>query len=105
MIVYLDDGTDQWDSDALALHAVRVEEMNWNGFAVPVVSAAEFRRFIGARAHNDPNGTWDPDGVVDGDGALIYRDEANEDGDTWSVVGVHRGEPVYAVDGWMWWTV
>ncbi|WP_148613775.1 hypothetical protein [Nocardioides rubriscoriae] len=33
-------------------------DVPWNSWAVPVVRAAEYARFINAWARNDPNGTW-----------------------------------------------
>lgn len=68
---------------------------------VPWVKAAEFRRFIGAWARNDPNGTWNPDGIAEGDGALIYACELGRD--VFAVAGLdERGVPLYALRGWRW---
>lgn len=37
----------------------------WNGWAVPVVAANEYARFVDAWARNDPNGIWGS--VIEGD--------------------------------------
>lgn len=80
----------------LALHAVRLDPAP----STPVATAAEFRRFIGAHHANDRNGTWDPAGIAEGDGALIYTDECGRE--VWPVVDIVDGAPVYAVAGWNW---
>lgn len=102
--VYLNiDPSERADADSygLCLHAVRLEGEQ-DGYAVPVVTAAEFGRFISAWARNDPNGTWRAAGVLEGDGALVYDDGEN-DRDMWSVVGIDvDGAPLYALDGWTW---
>lgn len=92
------------DAPHLLLEAVALGQP-WNGFAVPHVTAAEFRRWITAMHHNDANGIWgDGDGVTEGDGALIYRDEehrgAGDAGEMFTVAGMHEGQPVYAIAGW-----
>ena len=85
----------------LALHAVRVDEHGWCGWHVPIVTAGEFRRYVAAWARIDPNGTWSPDGVVEGDGALVY-DDGEHDKDVWEVCGMHGGAPLYGLSGWCW---
>lgn len=68
---------------------------------VPVTAADEFKRFITMWRDVDRNGTWNPDSVVEGDGALVYEDECGKD--VWSVVGVTSdGIPLYAIPGWDW---
>ena len=104
-IVYIDtdlDACERSDHEryGLTLNAVRLAEP-WNGFVVPVVTASEFRRFVSRWAWNDPNGTWNPDGIREGDGALIYDDGENEP-DVWTVVGMDDGTALYALSGWMW---
>ena len=87
-------------NDHLALHAVRLDAQS-DGTTVPVVSAAEFARFISAWSRNDPNGTWNPAGIAEGDGALIYDDECGRD--MWRVVGIAAdGAALYGIDwsGW-----
>jgi len=75
-------------------------------FATPIVTAAEFSRWISAQHANDANGIWGwgPDGVTEGDGAMVYRDEEHREPDdraeVFPVVGVHEGVPVYAIEGW-----
>jgi hypothetical protein len=93
--------------DELLLHAHSLAD-EWNGWAVPVATAAEFRRYVSQWAANDRNGTWSPDGIVEGDGALIYGvapwDES--DRDVWSVVGRDEsGAALYALAGWVWVTL
>lgn len=97
--VYLDAYDAEEIPAEMFLHAVRVDG-NWNGFPVPVVSAAEFQRFLGALVRNDPNSTFDPSAVIEGDGALVYEDECGRE--MWSVVGIEDGAAVYALDGWTW---
>ncbi len=85
---------------ALTLAAVGFAEP-WNGFPVPVTTAAEFSRFVAAWADNDPNGAWNGT-VTEGDGALIFTDTEGTI-DRWTVVGVtDDGVPLYALDGWTW---
>lgn len=77
----------------LWLHALRVND-------VPVCTAAEFSRFITAWHNTDRNGTWNPDSIIEADGALVYEDECGKD--IWAVVGMADGVPVYAIPGWDW---
>lgn len=98
LVLTLDDI--RYEHPTITLHAVRVATRGWNGFAVPVASAAEFTRFIAAHHHNDPNGTWSPEGVREGDGALIYEDEMGVD--VWIVVDIVDGSAVYELSGWQW---
>jgi hypothetical protein len=99
--LHLDSTDDENRIDALALHAVRIEDTRWNGFPIPVATAAEFRRFVDAWHRNDPNGLWDSGKVVEADGALIYDIEDYRD--VWSAVGVDGdGVALYALDGWTW---
>ena len=88
----------------LGLTAVQVRgPFGADGWVVPVATAAEFQRLIEAWADNDPNGTWNPFGISQGDGALIYEYELGRF--MWSVVGVDdAGVPLYALDGWTWFT-
>lgn len=104
--VYLDAVGQAHDlPDHLKLHPVRLDKP-WNGFAVPVVTAAEFRRCITAWQHCDTEtyplyGLFYPgDVVIEADGALIYRTSGCND--VWAVVGMHDGQPVYALAGWQW---
>jgi hypothetical protein len=85
--------------DDMLLHAARIDGA-WNGFPVPVATAAEFRRVIAALARNDPNGTWTVEHIAEGDGALIYEDECGRS--VWAVVDVVDGAPAYALHGWTW---
>jgi len=102
MTIYLDT-EDPTTSPALDIVGVAPER--WNGFEVPIVTAAAFRRFIAAWAAMDPNGTWEPTGVtVDGQ-TLRYTDSEGYE-DSWSLAGVTAdGEATYALDGWVWITV
>lgn len=97
------------DNPHLALNAVRLGE-TWNGLPSGVVTAAEWRRFIGAHAANDRNGTYNPEGIYETDTGLVYIDtEGMADGET---VGDYEGFPrvgtdddgnaLYEVSGWVW---
>jgi len=103
--VYLDSASENM-VDSLALHAEYINGL-WNGWAVPVVTAREFRNFIGAWARNDPNGTWRVSGITESPdhATLTYVDTehaANDyDTDVWVSVGTNAsGETLYAIDGW-----
>ncbi|WP_225506639.1 MULTISPECIES: hypothetical protein [Mycolicibacterium] len=93
----------------LAVHAVRLGQP-WNGLPSAVVTEAEWRRFIGAHAANDRNGTYRPDGIHATDSALIYIDtEDNADGlsvedcDGFPRVGTDaNGDALYEISGWNW---
>lgn len=101
--VYLDQPDDE-RTDELALHAVRIDGY-WNGFAIPVVTAAEFARFITAWRRNDPNGMWGEgsDSVREGDGALIFDDGESDEPQVWAVTDTDAdGTALYALDGWVW---
>lgn len=101
--VYLDQPVDE-RTDEIALHAVRIDGY-WNGFAIPVVTAAEFRRFIAAQRRNDPNGMWGHgDGDIrEGDGALIFDDRESDEPQIWTVTGIDAdGTALYSIDGWVW---
>lgn len=93
--------------DGLALHAIRLDG-SWNGFAVPVVTAHEFRRFVAAWAANDRNGTWAPTNVAEVGGFLVYADNEGESLSSWRAAEPEalfvRGPAVtvYALDGWAW---
>jgi hypothetical protein len=63
----------------------------------PVATGAEFRRFIAAWARNDPNGTWNSDGIAEGDGALVYEDECGRY--VWPVAEMASGVPLYTITG------
>lgn len=84
---------------AAAVHITSgADDPDW---LVPWVTAAEFRRFIGAWKRNDPNGTWNPDGIAEGDGALVYSCEVGRD--VFAVAGRDaHGAPLYALRGWRW---
>lgn len=100
--VYLDSTGDFEDlTTDLFLAAHSVDPFGWNGYAVPVTTAAEFGRYLNALRRNDGNSTFDPSGIIEADGALIYEDECGRD--MWTVVGVNdAGVPLYALDGWQW---
>jgi hypothetical protein len=89
--------------DELALHAVRIDD-TWNGWAIPVVTAAEFRRFICNNANNDPQGSWLPGGVCEHPiGFLTYDDCQHDEPDTWLAIDHdEHGNALYAIDGWVW---
>ncbi len=87
--------SEKLEFDHLALHSVTSNK--WP--IAPEVTADEFRRFIGAWAANDGNGTFNPEGVQEGDGALVYTDsEGNRD--VFEVCGMFEGKPVYAIWDW-----
>lgn len=102
----------------------------WNGFAVPAVTAATLRQYVAERAATDPNGLWRPEGVreawVDVDGnvlddepedddvpvwpVLTYDDGEHDEPDVWHAVASDTGAPLaddawgtlYLIDGWTW---
>lgn len=91
-------------NDELALHAVRIDG-TWNGWEIPVVTAAEFRRFIAANANNDPNGSWLASGVFEytDTHSMVYDDGVHDEPDVWAFVGYDDdGNALYALDGWVW---
>ncbi|WP_396909919.1 hypothetical protein [Mycolicibacterium sp.] len=91
----------------LTLRAARLGKP-WRGLPSPVVTEAEWRRFIGAHAAHDPDGTYRPDGIHVTAAALIYidtEDHANgltvDDYEGFPRVGVDEaGDAVYEVSGW-----
>lgn len=90
--VYLDLDEDR-ANDERALHAVRLGQP-WNGFAVPIVTATELRRFLAA---------WEwPGTVTEASGTLVY-DDGESDPDEWIKVDTDtEGNALYAIDGWLW---
>lgn len=89
------------------LEAVRVLPTRWNGWLVPVVTAAEFHAFVASWRAADPNGSWGRTYVRLGDDALVHisKDEYDPDdpSDEWLPTGERwHGVDVYAVDGWTW---
>lgn len=101
----LDDDAEVWrDHPELLLVGGR-RDRDWNGWAVPIVTADEFRRFVMAHALNDPNGSWNPDDVIEGNNALIHHWGGPREFDVWVVADDANadGQPVYALDGWTWW--
>lgn len=95
------DDSDRAANPHLALHAVGFGE-DWNGWKTPIVTAAEFRRYLSAHSANDGNSTWDDLTVIEGDGALIIEDLAYDDRSIATVCGIVDGVPVYCLDvlGW-----
>lgn len=106
-LVYLDSAEDHpyaRANDELALHAVRIEG-TWNGWQIPVVTAAELRRFICVNANNDPRGSWNPEGIAEVNDVLSYRstDDPDDDSDTWQAIDYDDDDnALYALDGWVW---
>lgn len=117
MFLYTDDldVCERADHDILGLNllAARVEyDHDEFGAIVPIVTAREFRSHISRWAANDHNGTFNPDGISEGDGALVYEDtEGNRW--VWQVRGIAReidhvhpsdiGKPIYRLaqfGGW-----
>ncbi|WPH57875.1 hypothetical protein [Mycobacterium phage WXIN] len=102
-----------YDRYGLNLLAARVEyDHDEYGAIVPIVTTREFRSFISASASNDRNSTYNPNGIAEGDGALVYTDT---EGDrwVWHVAGIARkcddvhasdiGKPVYRITGFGGW--
>ena len=84
--------------------ALRAHSMTpgWNGLPVPLVSAVEFRAFIEAWRRNDPNGSWNTNGVMVIGSELVYSDGEGYD-DSWPVYGYDdNGVALYALSGWNW---
>lgn len=103
MNVYLDSSNPENRTDALALHAARLDSTR-NGLPVPVVTASEFQRFISAWSANDRNGLWNASGVIaHNDGTLTYWDGEGDDPEEWLEVGTdEHGNALYAITGWVW---
>jgi hypothetical protein len=100
MHVYLA-GIEHGGDTALMLEvAGECDPHGWCGFAVPQVTRAELERFLWMAHRVDPNGTWAPESITEGDGALIYEDECGRC--VWTVAGRVDGVPVYPVNGWTW---
>ena len=98
---YMGEG-DENEIDALYLHADHIVSY-WNGWAVPAVTEAEFRRFIRAWLDNDPNGTWKTDGVTATPQVLSYQDTDRDEPDDFKAVGTDAaGDVLYGIDGWTW---
>ncbi|MGV0070034.1 hypothetical protein ACRU44_20120 [Mycobacterium colombiense] len=89
------DESEKQEFDYLALHSVTSNQ--WP--KAPEVTADEFRRFISAWADNDHNGTFNPDGIEEGDGALFYTDNEGTR-EMFKVCGMFEGKPVYAIWDW-----
>ena len=101
------------DRVGLYLLAARVEyDHDEYGAIVPLVTERQFRSYISVSAANDGNGIYNPDGIVEGDGALRYTDD---DGNTWvwQVAGIVRngddchpdeiGKAMYRITGFGGW--
>jgi hypothetical protein len=104
--VYLDDDVcERADADryGLGLTAVRIEG-HWNGFAIPVTTAAEFRRFVGAWSSNDPNGAWAPQGIGEVGRFLVYDDGESDEPQVWQAIDERTadGAALYELAGWTW---
>lgn len=103
-LVYLDNAPENC-TDELALHAVRIADETWNGWAVPIVTAVEFCRFVSAWAANDPNGDWRADTIDENDGLLSFYSADGDSWDHWPSLYPETsddGAAVYALDGWVW---
>lgn len=88
--------------DYLGLHAYD-DGSSWNGFPTPIATAAEFKRFISEWRANDPNGTWNPNGIAVVGRFLVYDDGEYDDLQSWQQVDTDDdGNPVYALSGWTW---
>ena len=88
------------DADVLDRYLQLWLQAEFRSYDEPLVTAAEFKRWITVWHDVDPNGTWNPDGIAEGDGALVYEDECGKD--VWPVVGIDDGTPLYAMSGWDW---
>lgn len=100
--VYLDMAEDENRTDELGLAAVMLGKP-WNGCAVPITTAAEFKRFIAAWEANDPNGSWRAEGVTEFGGKLIFDDAEHDEPEEWDTVGTDAaGNALYSLDGWVW---
>jgi hypothetical protein len=78
---------------------------DWNGAAQPIVTAAEFSRWIAARQSNDPNGIWAGTVSDDVDCLTYLSDEyaANYDGEAERFpleFLLPDGTPAYRIEGW-----
>lgn len=91
MIVYL--------SDIPVPLAVTDIDGTWNGFAVPVVTADQFREIVAVlQAHDQASALRDAAKVVESDALYLLGDDEPE---RWKAVGVDAmGSPVYRIDGW-----
>lgn len=100
MKVYLDT-----DEAPIPLSAYYVREERWNGFVVPVVTAAAFADFLDRQQRNDPDGEWGRlREVRDLTYGLTYLELERSDGDEaeeFPPVGrTADGERLYVIQGW-----
>jgi hypothetical protein len=107
--VYL---ADQYGIDSAAdvahemfLDSPDVDPFGWCGYAAPLVTGAEFRRWVAALARNDRNSAYALSAEIhEGDGALLYRDECGEY--VWAVERLLSQQPgtvpapLYRITGW-----
>lgn len=100
MNVYPAYTADENRTDALALRAYCNDGLETD--VLPVVTATEFRSFVSAWQSNDPDGTWNTDGVTERSGELVYVDtEGNVD--IWHADGHDEsGAALYGITGWSW---
>lgn len=96
------DQPDNGDTE-LALHALALDTLRWNGFPVPIATRDEFQRFLDAQRENDPNGEWDMV-VTDSEQLKLmatYDRETGELRDAFPRCDVD-GTVAYALSGWVW---
>ncbi|AXQ52223.1 hypothetical protein SEA_YEET_228 [Mycobacterium phage Yeet] len=101
------DNVERADHDryGLTLLAERVEfDHDEFGAVIPIATADEFRKFIARWTWNDPNGTFNVEGIAEGDGALKYTDTEGNAW-TWTVAGMSNGQPVYRITGFGQWFI
>lgn len=97
------------DPEYPALETAR-EGARWNGFAVPVATAAQLRNFVGEWAQIDRNGEWsglrfaELETSTGATRLYVWRaGETFRDAETWeSVETDETGAHLYALDGWTW---
>lgn len=100
MKVYLDSAEENQVPE-LALEAEYVLPGTWNGWAMPVATAAAFGDFLDRWRANDPNGDWGYATEL-GD-TLISSREDPDSPDTYSKVGeTSDGAALYDLSGMVW---
>lgn len=95
----------QGDTPALETeHAPSAQD--WNGFAVPIATGDEVRRYVAAAVANDRHHVWTGEVLEDEVGIIVRRPEydGEPDDDRWVALPNYGtdGPALYALDGFVW---